>query len=82
MQTESIHGHDVMHMIADAGRAFSKDGLIAEIGVKFGENARFHTCSAENMTAGELVDFLIARGKFQSSDEQALTLDTSAICQH
>jgi hypothetical protein len=34
------------------------------------------------MTAGELVDFLIARGKFQSSDEQALTLDTSAICQH
>jgi probable metal-binding protein len=82
MQTESIHGHDVMHMIADAGRAFSKDGLIAEISEKFGENARFHTCSAENMTARELVDFLIARGKFQSSDEQALTLDTSAICQH
>ena len=82
MQTESIHGHDVMHMIAEAGRAFSKDGLIAEISAKFGADARFHTCSAENMTAGELVDFLIARGKFQSSDEQALTLDTSAICQH
>lgn len=82
MQTESIHGHDVMHMIADAGRAYSKAGLIAEIGTKFGENARFHTCSAEGMTAAELVDFLIDRGKFQSSDEQSLTLDTSAICQH
>lgn len=82
MQTESIHGHDVMHMIADADHAFSKAELITEIGKKFGENARFHTCSAEGMTAAELVDFLIARGKFQSSDDQSLTLDTSAICQH
>ncbi len=82
MQTESIHGHDVMHMIADAGRAYSKAELITEIGTKFGENARFHTCSAEGMTAAELVDFLISRGKFQSSDEHSLTLDTSAICQH
>ena len=79
---ESIHGHDVMHMIADAGRAFSKDELVTEIGNKFGEDARFHTCSAENMTAGELVGFLIERGKFQSSDETALTLDSSAICNH
>lgn len=79
---ESIHGHDVMHMIADAGRAFSKAELVTEIGAKFGNNARFHTCSAENMTSGDLVDFLIARGKFQTSDEEALTLDASAICQH
>jgi probable metal-binding protein len=56
--------------------------LIREIGAKFGEAARFHTCSAENMTAGELVGFLIARGKFQSSDDQALTLDPSSICRH
>jgi probable metal-binding protein len=82
MESPSIHGHDVMHMIADAGRSFSKSELIAEIGAKFGEEARFHTCSAENMDAGELVDFLIARGKFHSTDEQALSLDESAICQH
>ena len=79
---ESIHGHDVMHMIADAGRAFSKAELITEIGAKFGETARFHTCSAEGMTGAELVDFLMARGKFQSSDEQSITLDSTAICQH
>lgn len=71
-----------MHMIADSGRVFSKAGLIAEIGAKFGETARFHTCSAENMSVSELVDFLIARGKFQSSDEQALVLDAPSICQH
>lgn len=79
---ESIHGHDVMHMIAEAGRAFSKAELITEIGAKFGESARFHTCSAEGMTAAELVDFLMARGKFQCSDDQSLKLDASAICQH
>lgn len=71
-----------MHMIAEAGRAFSKDGLIAEVSAKFGADARFHTCSAENMSGSELVDFLIARGKFETSDDQALTLDSSAICQH
>lgn len=79
---ESIHGHEVMHMIADAGRTFSKAELVPEIDAKFGADARFHTCSAENMTAAELVEFLIERGKFQSADETALTLDESAICQH
>jgi len=81
MQTESIHGHDVMHMIADAGRAFSKDGLIAEISAKFGEDARFHTCSAEGMTADSLVDFLVAKGKFFAGSDR-LALDPSKICQH
>ena len=79
--TDSIHGHDVMHMIADTRRAFSKAGLVSEIQQKFGEAARFHTCSADNMSAGELVDFLIARGKF-TGEPNALTLDTREICQH
>lgn len=78
---KSIHGHDVMHLIADAGRAFTKDELIAEVGRKFGEDARFHTCSAENMTAAELIDFLSARGKF-SGTEQAMSIDPASICQH
>ena len=78
---ESIHGHDVMHMVADSGRTFTKDELIAEIGTKFGVAARFHTCSAENMSAGDLVDFLMARGKFTGTD-QAMGIDPSSICQH
>jgi len=78
---ESIHGHEVMHLIADAKRAFSKAELVSEIGNQFGATARFHTCSADNMTAGELVDFLIARGKFDGN-EPSLTLDAAKICQH
>lgn len=70
-----------MHMVADSGRTFTKEELIAEIGVKFGAKARFHTCSSENMCAGELLDFLMARGKF-SGDEQTMGIDASSICQH
>ena len=71
-----------MHLIAEAGRTFTKTELLGEIAAKFGANARFHTCSAENMSAAELIDFLIARGKFHSADENSLALDASAICQH
>lgn len=78
---ESIHGHDVMHMVADSGRTFTQDELIAEIEVRFGVSARFHTCSAEDMTAAQLVDFLKARGKF-SGPPEAMGIDPASICQH
>ena len=78
---ESIHGHEVMHLIADAKHALTRDGWIIEIGRKFGPDARFHTCSADNMNAGELLDFLDARGKFVVADG-VLSLDAGLICQH
>jgi len=78
---ESIHGHEVMHLIADAKLALTKAGWITEINRKFGENARFHTCSADHMNATELLDFLSARGKFTAVGD-ALSLDASEICQH
>lgn len=76
---ESIHGHEVMHMIADSKQSFTSANLIAEINRKFGEAARFHTCSAENLTAAGLVDFLTSKGKFQGGGEP-MSLDASTIC--
>lgn len=78
---KSIHGHDVMHLIADSKLVLSKAAWAVEIDKKFGASARFHTCSAKNMTATELLDFIHARGKFTGS-EQAMALDASAICTH
>ena len=78
---ESIHGHDVIDMIQQAGRGFSRAELVTTIEEKFSAEARFHTCSAEGMTADGLVDFLISRGKFFASDGD-LALDPSKICQH
>ena len=78
---ESIHGHDVIDMIQQAGHPFSRAELIAAIAARFGASARFHTCSAENLSADGLLEFLSARGKFVGSDS-ALAIDPAKLCQH
>lgn len=78
---ESIHGHDVIDMIQTSAEPYSRPGLVAAIGEKFGADARFHTCSAEGMTADGLVDFLIAKGKFFAGSDR-LEIDPSKLCQH
>lgn len=78
---ESIHGHEVIDMIQQAGRAFSRAELAGAIEERFGAGARFHTCSAEGLTAEGLIDFLAARGKFAGSDN-ALAIDPSKVCNH
>jgi probable metal-binding protein len=77
----SIHGHEVLDMIAEAERPFSRAELIAEIESEFGPDARYHTCSIEGLSAAELVEFLVSRGKLHGDDE-GLSLDPSKICQH
>jgi probable metal-binding protein len=54
---QSIHGHEVLQMMlprANLTRRPAGGGNRA----RFGEEARFHTCSAENLSAAELVAFL------------------------
>ena len=79
--TQSIHGHEVLNMMIDSGRQWTSATLIAEIEQRFGADARFHTCSADGMSAAQLVEFLRQRGKFIDSDEGFAT-DPSKICQH
>ena len=52
---DSIHGHEVLNMMIESGEQYTHASLEAAIKARFGEQARFHTCSAEGMTAGELV---------------------------
>lgn len=60
----SIHGHEVLNMMLESDEQYSETSLIQVIHTRFGESARFHTCSAENMTAAQLVEFLKNKGKF------------------
>ncbi|SUX85219.1 putative metal-binding protein [Citrobacter koseri] len=59
---DSIHGHEVLNMMIESGEQYSNTSLEAAITARFGEQARFHTCSAADMTAAELVAFLAAKG--------------------
>ena len=70
-----------MRMMLESGKAYSRDSLKEDIINTFGFQARFHTCSAYDMTADQLIDFLEARGKFFSV-EDGFTTDPAKICNH
>ena len=70
-----------MNMMLASGQAYTKASLAADIIGKFGAEARFHTCSAENLTAEELVDFLEARGKFVPQ-ENGFQTSPDLMCKH
>ncbi|QIQ20960.1 YecH family metal-binding protein [Zophobihabitans entericus] len=76
----SIHGHEVLHMMHEQN--YTEDSLLTAINQKFGENARFHTCSKEDMTAQELIALLKHKGKFKPAGEQQFTVDSRKICRH
>lgn len=78
---DSIHGHEVLNMMIESGEQYSNASLEAAITARFGEGARFHTCSASDMTAAELVGFLAAKGKFIAKDDGFSTHE-SKICRH
>jgi len=76
-----IHGHEVMKMMIQSGKSYTGETLRNEIIQQFGEDARFYTCSAENMTADEIIRFLGFKEKFIDTDEGFIT-DPSKICDH
>ena len=77
----SIHGHDVLNMMIESGERYTKESLVEAIHARFGEAARFHTCSASEMTAAELVAFMAARGKFIPA-AVGFSTHESKICRH
>ncbi|QLE85991.1 DUF2492 family protein [Shewanella sp. Scap07] len=79
--SDSIHGHQVMQLMLSLGKAVTKTELKSLMAENFGEDARFHTCSASEMDAEQLIAFLDAKGKFIASNEG---IETAAdrICNH
>ena len=80
MQTQ-IHGHEVIAMMTEATQPFTRESLTAAIIARFGAEARFHTCSAEGMTASEMVDFLEVRQKFMPAGT-GFAINPERVCQH
>ena len=70
-----------MQMMLEQGDAYTRDTLRAAIIDRFGEDTRFFTCSAENMTPDELIVFLEERGKFVDTGSGFNTAPDK-ICDH
>ena len=79
--TRQVHGHEVMQMMLDLDQSFTRGSLCEAIQERFGADARFFTCSAQDMTADELISFLEQRGKFVGRDAGYST-EADRICKH
>lgn len=79
--TDMIHGHEVMHMMLESGQDYTRATLKKAIQGRFGQDARFYTCSASDLDADGLIDFLAARGKFVESG-QGFKTAADKMCSH
>jgi len=61
--TKYIHGGVVKKMALASDKSYTRESLIQEINDQFGEETRFYSCSAEDMTADALISFFEANGK-------------------
>ena len=77
--SQLIHGHQVMEMIAESENIYTKPILKTEIAIKFGENIRFHTCMCSDLTADQLIEFLVSKGKIFESTE-GIIMNEDFIC--
>ena len=78
---EQIHGHEVMQMMLESGKAYTRASLLIDIVARFGPSSRFFTCSAENLTPEGIIDFLEAKGKFLAGEEGFQT-SADLMCKH
>lgn len=67
-QIESVHGHDVLHLIQAAPNPLTRAALEAAVISRFGTDPRFHTCSGGGFTLDQLLSFLIAKRKVVEQD--------------
>jgi probable metal-binding protein len=79
--SDSVHGHEVMHFMLENEGGFSKESLKEAIIARFGADTRFHTCSAQGMTAEQLIDFLAAKEKFVETGS-GFNTQAEKICNH
>jgi len=68
MTTEQIHGHEIIALVAKYPEGIPAGTLADTVAQEFGTDARFFTCSAENMSLPELLAFLGERDKVQLRD--------------
>ncbi len=81
MPMQQIHGHEVLDMMLQSGKAYTRATLLNDIVATFGPDSRFFTCSADNLTPEELINFLQAKGKFVPRDEGFQT-SSDLMCKH
>ena len=63
--TEPIHGHEIINLVFDHPEGIEIEHLTTLVANTYGADARYYTCSAEDLTLQELLSFLADRDKVQ-----------------
>lgn len=63
---KKIHGGQVKQLVINSGKTYTKESLVEFIHETFGEDTRFFSCSADNLTAEELISFFENNGKLSA----------------
>lgn len=71
-----------MQMMMTSGKTYTRESLKSDIVSAFGQEARFFTCSAENMTPEQLMDFLETKGKFVPAEAGRFQTLPELMCKH
>jgi len=81
MNHQNIHGHEIIDIVSLHPEGLSSGRLAAIATERFGVDARFLTCSTENMTLPELLEFLHERSKVELRG-QTVFPGGSPACEH
>lgn len=65
---ESVHGHNVLNLVKDHQETLTHDALLALITDHFGAETLYHTCSAHNLSAQQLIEQFLQKGKLIDSE--------------
>ncbi|CED72591.1 YecH family metal-binding protein [Aliivibrio wodanis] len=78
---QDIHGHVVLNMLLDTNVPLSYLALEEKIEAEFGSEVCFHTCSQQNLSLSELLEFLLSKRKIVEI-ESGLIANPDRICNH
>lgn len=78
---QDIHGHVVLNMLLDTNVPLSYLALEEKIEAEFGSEVYFHTCSQQNLSLSELLQFLLSKRKIVEI-ESGLIANPDRICNH
>ncbi|MEJ2764419.1 YecH family metal-binding protein [Photobacterium sp. MCCC 1A19761] len=77
----SIHAHTVLNLLLAAETPYTKQSLQQAIVASYGEHARFHTCSLQDLTLEALLVFFLERGKVVREGD-TIVANPAMMCSH
>ena len=78
---QPVHAHSVLELFALQANGIETAQAVPHIEDTFGTGARFFACSASDMTAAQLMEFLLRREKIVETDGR-LHLNRANLCSH